>query len=154
MPAAESAVRWALGKVGARECAGEQPSWVAGYRRGWGCATNWCGIFISAAYEQAGVDLADVAYTEDILDRARLGEGLLAVPTRQVRRGDLVLMYTYVKRGRRVTHVGLATGGLSAGRIPTVEGNVTNAVVTRSRSITASVGGRKLVQQVVRVGGA
>ncbi len=152
VPAAESAVRWALAKVGTRECAGEQPSWVSGYRRGWGCATNWCGIFVSTAYGQAGVDLGSVAYTEDIFNRARRGQGLREVPTRQVRRGDLVLMYTYVKRGRRVTHVGLATGGLNAGKIPTVEGNVANAVIARSRSVTASVGDRRLVQMVVRVG--
>ena len=61
LPAAESAVRWALSKVGTRECTGEQPSWVTGYRRGWGCTTNWCGIFVSTAYKQAGVDLGSVA---------------------------------------------------------------------------------------------
>lgn len=152
-PAAQRAVDWALARVGTRECAGEQPGWVRAYSSGWGCRTNWCAIFIWSAYRSAGVDLGRIAYTEDILNRARRGEGLVQVPTRDVRAGDLVLMYTYAKKGRRVTHVGMATGPLSRGTIPTVEGNTgdPDAVVTRRRSVTARVGGRALVQMVVRV---
>jgi cell wall-associated NlpC family hydrolase len=136
-----------------RECRGEQPGWVRAYAGGWSCHANWCAIFVWNAYRSAGVDLGRIAYTEDILDRARRGEGLQAIPAGDVRRGDLVLMYTYVKKGRRVTHAGLATGPLSGGAIPTVEGNTgdPDAVVTRRRSLTTRVGGRALVQMVVRV---
>jgi hypothetical protein len=152
-PAAERAVAWALARVGTRECAGEQPGWVRAYGRNLSCRTNWCAIFVWNAYRSAGVDLGPIAYTEDIFNRAQRGEGLVQIPARDVRRGDLVLLYTYVKKGRRVTHVGLATGPLSGGSIPTVEGNTgdPDAVVTRRRSVTARVGGRALVQMVVRV---
>jgi len=147
----DKAVGWALSKVGTRECQGEQPGWVQanGFSA---CSTNWCGIFVREAYRAAGVDLGSIAYTEDIYNYAKARKRRMSeVPVAQITKGDLVLMYTYYNAGRRVTHVGMATGPVANGSIPTVEGNISDKVVTRSRSITATDGRHKLVVMGVRI---
>ncbi len=105
------------------------------------------------AYLAAGLNLGQIAYTENIYNNAKAGrDHQFAVPVTQIRKGDLVLMYTIAKRGRRVTHVGLARGNYANGAVPTVEGNTSNDdVALRTRSTTATVSGHKLVVMGVRI---
>lgn len=150
--AQDKAVAWALSKTGTKECSGEQPGWV--HANGFGpCSTNWCGIFMRQAYRAAGIELGAIAYTETIYDNAKAGRNhQFAVPVTSIRKGDLVLMYTYSKAGRRVTHVGMARGPYAHGSIPTVEGNTTgDQVAQKVRSTSATVSGHKLVVLGVRI---
>ena len=155
-PAADRATAWAESKVGMRECTPEQTGWVRAYNRSWSCHTYWCGIFVFNAYRSAGAPLrGGYASTEWIHDSATAGRnGLSVVPLDQVRRGDLVLMYTRrVASSRDVGHVGIARGPVNNGTIPTVEGNISNKVVLKERSITARYNSaHKLVVLVARVG--
>jgi hypothetical protein len=156
-PAADRATTWAESKVGVRECSSEQTGWVRNYAPKWGCGTAWCGIFLTNAFKNAGVTLkGQYSSTEWIHDSAIASRnGLRAVSLDQVRRGDLVLMYTRkLEPSRAVGHVGIARGPMRDGAISTVEGNISDKVVAKERSVTARYNAaHKLVVLVARVGG-
>lgn len=135
------AVRWALGQLGVHE----QPE---GSNRGphidaWSqriglLGVAWCGIFVHESFFQAGRDLHNaVASTDFIRGSAEAEEnGLRAIPLRQARRGDLVLLD--FPGGDADDHVAIVTRGLKADRVTTVDGNSSNRV-KRNSYATSSV---------------
>ena len=87
----------------------------------------WCGAFVHQAFLRAGLRLSarlidpDRSYRDAQAHRRHLR----AIPIRSVRRGDL--LFFAFRPGLLASHFALVRGRPRNGRIPTVEGNVSNA---------------------------
>lgn len=147
----DRAVDWAMSKVGARECRGEQPAWNRA--SGFSCSTAWCGIFVRQAYRAAGVELGQIASVDTIYNNATANRGRMRkIPVAEIRKGDLVMMYLRNTPRRNANHVAIARGNFANGVVPTVEGNISDKVISRTRSVSDVSNGRRVLVAGVRIG--
>lgn len=128
------AVKRLVGKVGVREYAENQCFVTDWY--GWPGA--WCAMALCWAYDPLGCEATKRgefwAYVPYIVADAKAGRRSLKVVTGDILKGDWLCM-DWNWDGEH-DHVGMATANAKRGAgIPTVEGNVDNAVVKRTRHV-------------------
>jgi cell wall-associated NlpC family hydrolase len=88
----------------------------------------WCGAFVHEAFRRAGVKLSarlidpHRSYKDAVAGR----RGLRAIAIDKIRRGDIVF-YKF-REGVLASHLAIARGAPSAGKLDSVEGNTSNAV--------------------------
>jgi hypothetical protein len=88
----------------------------------------WCGAFVHQAFLRAGVKLSSRlidphrAYKDAVAGR----RGLRAIAISKIARGDIVF-YNF-REGVLASHLAIARGRPSGGKLDTVEGNTSNAV--------------------------
>lgn len=99
---------------------GGDPSW------------EWCSVFATWVWRQAGVDIPNYPFTGDVFSWGQ-ARGLAAWGSAGVQPGDVVLYGTGPSSPSTSTHIGVVTEVLGSGQLVTVEGNFNNAVsrVTR-----------------------
>jgi CHAP domain len=86
----------------------------------------WCAAFVGAALRKAGVRDIPAAHGGNIASSyAQWGRH---VDPQDVRRGDVVVLTRGHRPGQTGGHVGLATGPMVDGKIPTIEGNARHMV--------------------------
>lgn len=147
----EKAVRWAIAQDGLREigktnCGPQINRWERQMGLKVPPCRVWCGAFVHQAFRQAGVQLSSRlidphrSYDDAVAGR----RGLRAIPIGSIQRGDIVF-YRF-REGVRASHLAIARGRPSGGKLDTVEGNTSQAVrlerrVTRSIVLAARVTG-------------
>lgn len=94
----------------------------------------WCCMWVSMVLDKAGVRCA--GFPSQNTDVA-LNNGARAhlVDKSQIRRGD-VLIFDWNWSTDATDHIGFATGSPYGGYVPTIEGNVGNAVAERQRALS------------------
>ena len=134
----DRAVRWALSQNGHQEIGTTNRSdridrWTR--RMGLSVGRPWCGSFVHAAFLRAGVRLSKRLIEPHLsyADAKARRRGLKAIPISRVRRGDL--LFFAFRSGMSASHLAIATGRASGGRIPTIEGNVSHAVSRERRGV-------------------
>jgi hypothetical protein len=130
----KDAASWAEEQVGVTEVGfSDCGRLVSAWQRDMGFRTPpcraWCGVFVHAAFLQAGVRLSQrmisphYTYFDAIAGRRHLRR----IPVRSVRRGD-ILFFAY-EEGLKASHFGVVTQPFdAAGFVRSVEGNDGNAV--------------------------
>ena len=126
----ERAVRWAIAHSGLHErgTTNRSPR-IDRWERDMGIRIGqpWCGAFVHQAFLRAGLRLSarlidpDRSYRDAQANRRHLR----AIPIRSVRRGDL--LFFAFRPGLLASHFALVRSRPRDGRVPTVEGNVSNA---------------------------
>jgi len=126
----ERAVRWAIAHSGLHErgTTNRSPR-IDRWERDMGIRIGqpWCGAFVHQAFLRAGLRLSarlidpDRSYRDAQANRRHLH----AIPIGSVRRGDL--LFFAFRPGLLASHFALVRGRPRNGRVPTVEGNVSNA---------------------------
>lgn len=135
MPSAAQVVALAKSQVGTK---GGSKYWAAlGYGSGW-YSQPWCAVFVDWALLSCGCALGSAGdyplNCGNIQTRLVSRAGAAYVDKSQVRAGD-VLIYEWDGKGDSYDHVGLALDVPSDGYVRAVEGNDTDTVATRSRSL-------------------
>lgn len=140
MAARRTSVRVALAQVGVRERGANRAARITSYRRaviGRGenprAAEPWCADFVSWAWRRAGVPLGfggrGSDYVPELAAWAKISRRWRWARDGYVpRSGDLIV---YRSNGSRLGHVGLVVK-VRAGRVHTVEGNLSDRVMRRS----------------------
>jgi cell wall-associated NlpC family hydrolase len=134
----EDAVSWAIAQDGTTErgetnCSPKIDRWQRGMGLNVPPCRVWCGAFVHQAYKRAGINLSsrlidpDRSYDDAIAGRRHLRQ----IPVSSVRTGDIVF-YKF-RNGVRASHLALARGKPSNGKLDTVEGNTSNAVRLETR---------------------
>ena len=88
----------------------------------------WCGAFVHQAFLRAGVKLSprlidpDKSYGDAVAGVRKLKR----ISISQIQRGDIV--FYMFRKNLRASHLGIARGKPSGGKLNTVEGNTSNAV--------------------------
>ena len=126
----ERAVGWAIAHAGLHErgMTNRSPQ-IDRWERDMGIRIGqpWCGAFVHRAFLHAGLRLSarlidpDRSYRDAQANRRHLH----AIPIRSVRRGDL--LFFAFRPGLLASHFAIVRGRPRNGRVPTVEGNVSNA---------------------------
>jgi cell wall-associated NlpC family hydrolase len=126
----ERAVRWASAHSGLHErgTTNRSPQ-IDRWERDMGIRIGqpWCGAFVHQAFLRAGLRLSarlidpDRSYRDAQANRRHLR----AIPIRSVRRGDL--LFFAFRPGLLASHFALVRSRPRNGRVPTIEGNVSNA---------------------------
>jgi len=88
----------------------------------------WCGAFVHQAFRRAGVQLSSrlIDPHRSYQDAAANRRGLRAIPIGKIARGDIVF-YKF-REGLLASHMAIARGRPSGGKLDTVEGNTSHAV--------------------------
>jgi hypothetical protein len=95
----------------------------------------WCGAFVHQAFRQAGVQLSrrlidpDLSYADAVAHR----RGLRSISISKIQRGDIVF-YKF-REGVNASHLAIARGRPSGGKLDTVEGNTSQAVRLERRGV-------------------
>ena len=138
--ARETAVAWAIGQNGLHErgttnCGPQINRWQRQMGLRVPPCRVWCGAFVHQAYRQAGVQLSArlIDPHRSYFDALAGRRGLRSIPVGQIQRGDLVF-YKF-RDGVKASHLALARGRPSGGRLATVEGNVSHAVSLEMRGM-------------------
>jgi len=134
----DRAVRWAIAHAGLHErgMTNRSPQ-IDRWERDMGIRIGqpWCGAFVHQAFLHAGLRLSarlidpDRSYRDAQADRRHLR----AIPIRSVRRGDL--LFFAFRPGLLASHFALVRARPRNGRVPTVEGNVSNAARLELRGV-------------------
>jgi hypothetical protein len=138
----ERAVRWAIAHAGLHErgMTNRSPQ-IDRWERDMGIRIGqpWCGAFVHQAFLRAGLRLSARLIDPDRSYRDAQGHRrhLRAIPIRKVRRGDL--LFFAFRPGLLASHLALVRGRPRNGRVPTVEGNVSNASVVELRGVVYPV---------------
>src|SRR5881394_2285529 len=126
----DRAVRWAVAHAGLHERGTTNRSaQIDRWERDMGIRIGqpWCGAFVHQAFLRAGLRLSarlidpDRSYRYAQANRRHLR----AIPIRSVRRGDL--LFFAFRPGLLASHFAIVRGRPRNDRVPTVEGNVSNA---------------------------
>lgn len=92
----------------------------------------WCCLFVSWCLDRAGQKCAGFpTYNTDLALNG--GARNLLVDRSAIRRGDIII-YNW-DWNSSTDHIGFATGSISGGVFPTVEGNISNAVKRLTRNL-------------------
>lgn len=92
----------------------------------------WCCLFVSWCLDRAGQKCAGFpTYNTDLALNG--GARNLLVDRSNIRRGDIII-YNW-DWNSSTDHIGFATGSISGGVFPTVEGNISNAVKRLTRNL-------------------
>jgi hypothetical protein len=94
---------------------GGDPSW------------EWCSVFATWVWRQAGVDIPNYPFTGDVFGWGQ-ARGLAVWGSAGVRPGDVVLYGTGPSTPSTSTHIGVVVEVQGDGRLVTVEGNFNDAV--------------------------
>jgi len=88
----------------------------------------WCGAFVHQAFRQAGVQLSArlIDPHRSYYDALAGRRGLRSIPVGDIQRGDIVF-YRFRPR-LKASHLAIARGRPSGGKLATVEGNTSQAV--------------------------
>lgn len=93
----------------------------------------WCGALVHQAFLRAGVKLSpriinpDKSYSDAVAGKRKLRR----ISISQIRRGDIV--FYLFRTDMRASHLGIARGKPSGGKLRTVEGNTSHAVRFKTR---------------------
>lgn len=137
-----AAVRWALGQLGVVEQplgSNRGPKIDAWSQRVGMLGVPWCGIFVHESFLRAGRDLHNATASTDFIRGSAEAEtnGFRAIPLREARRGDLVLLD--FPGGDGDDHVALVTRRLRNGYVHTVDGNRSHRVKRSHYSASTEV---------------
>jgi hypothetical protein len=134
----DRAVRWAVAHAGLRErgLTNRSPQ-IDRWERDMGIRVGqaWCGAFVHQAFLRAGLRLSArlIDPQRSYRDARAHRRGLRAIAIARVRRGDL--LFFAFRPGLLASHFAIARGRPSHGSVPTVEGNVSNAVHVERRGV-------------------
>jgi hypothetical protein len=138
----DRAVRWAVAHAGLHErgLTNRSPQ-IDRWERDMGIRIGqpWCGAFVHQAFLRAGLRLSarlidpDRSYRDAQANRRHLR----AIPIRNVRHGDL--LFFAFRPGLLASHFALVRGRPRGGRVPTAEGNVSNASRLELRGVAYPV---------------
>ena len=131
------AVSWAVSQTGHRENGTTNRSArIDRWERAMGLKLGrpWCGALVHQAFLRAGVRLSArlIDPHRSYLDARAGRRGLKAIETSQVRKGDL--LFFKFRSGVLASHLAIARDRARAGRIPTIEGNVSHTTKQESRA--------------------
>ena len=94
----------------------------------------WCCMFVSWCLAQANVKVK--GFPSQNTDLALNGGAKnYLVDKNQVKRGD-ILIFDWNWATAATDHIGFATGSASGGYVPTLEGNVSNSVMRKTRALS------------------
>ena len=134
----ERAVEWAIAHAGLHErgLTNRSPQ-IDRWERAMGIRIGqpWCGAFVHQAFLQAGLRLSArlIDPQRSYRDARAIRRHLHAIPLRNVRRGDL--LFFAFRPGLLASHLAIVRGRPRNGGVPTVEGNVSNAVRVERRGL-------------------
>jgi|GEM_PF-2058685 len=131
--ARDTAVAWAVAQNGLHEngtsnCGPQINRWQRDMGLRVPPCRVWCGAFVHQAFRQAGVQLSSrlIDPHRSYLDAVAGRQGLRTIPIGAIQRGDIVF-YKF-REGVKASHLALARGRPSGGKLATVEGNTSHAV--------------------------
>ena len=129
----ETATAWAIAQnglheIGTSNCGREINRWQRQMGLRVPPCRVWCGAFVHQAFRQAGVQLSArlIDPHRSYYDALAGRRGLRSIPVGDIQRGDIVF---YKFRPRlKASHLAIARGRPSGGKLATVEGNTSQAV--------------------------
>jgi hypothetical protein len=132
------AVSWAVAHAGLHERGSTNRSpQIDRWERDMGIRVGqaWCGAFVHQAFLRAGLRLSArlIDPQRSYRDARAHRRGLRAIAIARVRRGDL--LFFAFRPGLLASHFAIARGRPSHDSVPTVEGNVSNAVHVERRGV-------------------